>query len=351
MKNFINYFYNLNVDNIRQINNNYYFKYLNKNFVFYQIVNLLLEPESILEINNIILQHNNGNFYQIVMNKDKKIITNVYNKKYVLMLENATDDRIIDYYDVIDSNFSITKLNKAIDHSNKLDWVPMWQNKIDYFETYINHNINKYPELNVYYNYFIGLSEAANLYLKNTIKDVEPSMEDNFVISHKRISNNTSLKQLYNPVELIIDHPSRDLSEYLKMIFWNKNYQNEDIGQYLENTIHSNYGARVLFSRMLFPSFFFDAFENLVNDKIKTTDILSMVDKMNDYEDYIFTIYDRLNQMYSIPSVDWIKKADYSSTLTTPKTSGISFTSIDSMPSLSVTSIMLQWLQAPRSFI
>ena len=337
MKNFINYFYNLNIDNIRLINNNYYFKYLNKNFVFYQIQDLFFDIDLIMEINDILL-HNNREVYQIIMNKEKGIITNVYGKKYILMCENFANDRKFNYYDVADSNLNISVLNKV----SKFDWLSLWQNKTDYFESYINHNISKYPELNVYYNYFIGLSEVASLYLKNTIKNAKPDMHDDFVISHKRIKESTSLKQLYNPVELIIDHSSRDLAEYLKMLFWNGDTQSEDIYAYLEKTIHSSYGARILFSRLLFPSFFFDDFENLVNDKIKTIDIINIVDKMQDYEEYVFTIYDKLNKMYSIPSVDWMKKVDYSSTLTTPKTSGISFISIDSMPSLSVTSIMLQ---------
>ena len=35
MKNFINYFYNIELDNIRMIDDNYYFTYMENNFILH----------------------------------------------------------------------------------------------------------------------------------------------------------------------------------------------------------------------------------------------------------------------------------------------------------------------------
>ena len=140
----------------------------------------------------------------------------------------------------------------------------------------------------------------------------------------------------------MIDHPVRDMAEYLKMLFLSESYQSIDLKEILSQIVLSNYGARLFIARMLFPSFFFDSFEMLVDHKLEEKDLIYIINKMNSYEEFILKIYNMLKEKYLLPEIEWLKKVDYSSTLTTPNTSGTSFTSIDSMPSLSVTSIMLQ---------
>ena len=341
MKYVINYFYKFNIDNIRMIDNNYYFNYKNSNFVFYEVKDTYFDQYAAFELNAILLKHNN-NFYQIIPNKNNEILTYTSNKKYILMLDNFNQDRNFDYYDIIDTNIPVSDNNKIINRLNRFNWDVMWKNKVDHFEVFINHNINKYPQLNEYYNYFIGLAENAIMYFKDTTNEEKISVYDKLVISHKRIEDNTTFKHLYNPIGLIIDHPSRDLAGYLKTIFWNKTYKIDEIKQYLNDVILSGYGARMLISRMLFPSFFFDSFENLIDNKLEIKDIIRTVDRMGEYECYVFNIQKIIRNKYAIPEIEWIKKVDYSSTLTTPNTSGTSFISIDSMPSLSVTSIILQ---------
>ena len=225
---------------------------------------------------------------------------------------------------------------------NRFKWVELWSSKIDYFEIYINHNIHNYNLLNKYANYFIGLGENAINYVNNTINSFKPTNYDKLVVSHKRINVNTSLKDLYNPIYLVLDHQTRDISEYLKMLFLSSKYKRSDIYSYINEISLSNYGAGLLMARMLFPSFFFDKFELLVENKISERECLKIIDRMNEYEEYIYYIYKVLRNKYDIFEIEWLKKVDYSSTFTTPKTSGTSFISMDSIPSFSVTSIMLQ---------
>jgi len=301
MKNVINFFYNLNIDNIRVIDNNYYFTYDGKKFIFYEIRDVYFDHQATFELNSRVLNNNNS-FYQIIPNKNNEILTYNANKKYILMLDKTVQDRNFDYFDVYDTNVIVNDNNKVINRLNRFNWALLWKSKVDYFEFYVNQNINKYRELNSYYNYFIGLAENAILYYGDTIDEEKPSEYDRGVVSHKRIEQNYSFKDLYNPVGLIVDHPSRDLAGYLKMIFWNNTYKYENIINYLNEVNLSSYGARMLISRMLFPSFFFDAFEALIDNKTNSKYILNIVDRMNEYEKYVLNIYKLIRNKYLIPA-------------------------------------------------
>lgn len=338
MKNIINYYYGFDIDNIRMIKDDYYFNYQNKNYIFLEIKNDYFDSRTIVELNKILL-NNNINFFEIIPNKNREIITENLNKKYVLMIDKFKQDRNFDYYDIANTNVKI-ETNKMVDGLNKMDWNILWRKKVDYFEDYIEQN--KYTSLNEYYNYFIGLAENSILYFEDTISKIKPNIYDRKVVSHKRIKENYTYKSLYNPLELIIDHPSRDLSEYLKMIFWNNTYKKNEVIKFLNDVVLSEFSARMVISRLLFPSFFFDLFEKYTDNKLEKKDLMYIIDRMDEYENYVFEINAKLKTKFKIPIVNWIKKTDYSSILTTPSTSGISLTNMVSIPSLSVTSIMLQ---------
>lgn len=337
MKNAINYFYNVNVDSLRMIGENYYFFYNNNEFIFQEVKDFSFNYQAVFELNKI-LRDNNRMFFEIVLNKNKEIITSVADKKYILLMNSSLYDRKFNFYDILKTNIPISNGNKLINKLNRSNWINMWENKIDFFESFISQNANKYSMFNKYINYFIGLGEAAISYAKDTINEEKATFLDNLVVSHKRIDY-SNLKQLYNPLNIIIDHPTRDISEFFKKSFFDG--ESIDISNCINGLNLSDYGARLLMSRMLFPSFFFDLFEKVLDEVAMEKEILYLVDKMNDYEVYLLEIYNVLKEK-NIPEINWIKKVDYSSTLTTPNTSGTSFISIDSMPSLSVTSIMLQ---------
>lgn len=341
MKNFINYFYNIELDNIRMIDDNYYFTYRDNNFILHEIKDNYFDYILSNELNSLLIKNRN-NFFRIIPNKNNNVITSGANKKYILMLENFSYDRDFDYLDVLDTNIAIDENEKIINKKSSNNWAELWKRKIDYFEAFIENNINKYPNLNEYYNYFIGLSENAIAYYEETIEVVNPTNYDKLVVSHKRIEDYYTYKDLYAPFSLTVDHPSRDLSEYLKMIFWSNKYNNQVILECLNNVRLSNFGARILLARLMYPSFFFDVFEKLIDNESKIKDMFQIINRMAEYEKYLLGIYTILKNKYYIEEISWIKKVDYSSTLITPKTSGISLISMDSIPSFNVTSIMLQ---------
>jgi hypothetical protein len=337
MKNAINFFYNMNIDNLIRNNDDYYFRYKNKKFVFHKIDDMTIDYSAIYRLNQVLLGKHYP-FFRIVLNKNEQIITTIQFDKYILMVDNDINDKIYDFYDLLQTNVKIEKPTKEFNSLIRTNWNVLWIEKIDYLEKFVNHNINKYYDIQKYINYFIGMAENSISYLNYILNTEKFDMSSSLVVSHKRVNIN-SFKDLYNPLNLVIDHFSRDIAEYLKSAFFHKE---TDVYDFVDEINLSREDVFCIIARLMFPSHFFDLFERLVLDKMTEKDILRLIDTTHEYEIYLLNIINKFKKRYNILEINWLKKADYSSALTTPRTSGISLTNIDSIPSFSVTSIMLQ---------
>ena len=337
MKNAINFFYGINVDNLTRNNDDYCFFYKNKTFIFHRVGDMTIDYNAIYKLNQL-LKKQNFPIFDIILNKDNQIITNVQLDKYILMVDNNNINRKYDMVGLISNNIKIDKGNKEINSLIRTNWITMWKNKIDYLENFTNYNISKYCNFNKYINYFIGMAENGICYLNYILNIENYDMSSNLVVSHKRIAVH-DVKKMYNPLNLIIDHPSRDIAEFLKSSFFDAKIDMHDL---IEKINLKREDIFCLIARLIFPSYFFDLFDNLALDKITEDDILRLIDKTNEYEIFLQKTINLCNQKYNIVEIKWLKKVDYSSTLTTPITSGTSLTNMDSIPSFNVTSIMLQ---------
>ena len=139
MKNALNYYYNLNIENIHQKNKNYYFKVNNLQYMLLECVN---EEISDIYSLNIYLTKNYP-FYKIILNKENKIITLINETNYILMeINNSIKELNVNEIIKI-NNISIVNFNKL----RRDNWYTLWTNKIDYFEYQINQIGKKYPLL------------------------------------------------------------------------------------------------------------------------------------------------------------------------------------------------------------
>ena len=110
-------------------------------------------------------------------------------------------------------------------------------------------------------------------------------------------------------MNIIIDHKSRDLAEYIKISFFNNN---KNIVQELDNYFYyqkySDYGIRVLFSRILYPSFYFKIYNDIIQGIIKEKELNKIINNIDKYEIYIYKIYIYLKKYSNLPPVEWLKK-------------------------------------------
>ena len=248
MKNIINYYYNFNLINIYNINDSIYFNYKNNDYFFIKYDRSVNEIQSIYNLNSelkkrMILTNS------IILNKDNQIVTFVNNTPYILIRDDVKTKKLTinDILYIQNNTINIIGDKKLY----RIDWIKMWQIKIDYYEDLMINIKKRYSLLYSNIDYYIGLGENAISYLVyNNVKD------NNVCLSHKRINTNKNTFDYYNPINYILDNRTRDISEYIKDLFFSNN--NLDLIMYYLNYINlSKEEYILLISRLLFPTYFF----------------------------------------------------------------------------------------------
>lgn len=296
MKNIIEYYYNLRIDELHNKQDIYYFNINNNNFIFKPYNENIDRSYDIYKLNNIL--SSKFNIDNIILNKYNNPLTKVKDNFYILTLNKKESKLTLPLI----SNMALNDVNIESLERNK--WEILWENKIDYYETQIGENEKKYPLIRESFDYFVGLAENAISYLVNTKLELQPEISDKKVVSHNNIE-----VSLNDPSNLILDHKARDVAEYIKFSFFNNN-QNifKELDEYFYHNYYSPYGIRILFSRILYPSFYFNTYDKIISGKTEEKELNKIISKINNYEIYLYNIYLYLRKYYNIPSIEWLKK-------------------------------------------
>lgn len=306
MKNFIDYYYNINVSEIKHIHDKYFIYTNNERYMlkvfgdtdFFMVYEYLAN-----QLDKYLY------FFRIVKNRQNDYLTYIDDKPYILLKLSDINNNTISIYDI--------KINQFFEYSNKISrlirfpWVKLWENKIDYFEEWCYLKQNQYKNMYSLFHYFIGIAENAVLYLKITEAEEKVEEIDRLVISHNRLSMDSSLYDYYDPTNIVLDHPSRDVSEYIKSTYVHGNFDIKLLEEYLNEHNFSKYGLRLLYARILFPSFFFDYIDEMILNSYDT-DLLYLEARIIEFEKFISQISVFFKEKYDIPVVTWcIKEISY----------------------------------------
>ena len=305
MEQFLKYFYDIYIDNIYKKDNKYYF--YKDNSLFCVVKNYRL-PEELKDILEICYEmQNRFPVSQIVFNKFGQISSDYDNNNYILLKINTSMSSDITINDIIKINNSLF-LNKDKKELYRNNWAKLWESKVDYFEYQIKElGRNKKIILNSF-SYYIGLAENAisianicELYNKD-------NMNEKIVLSHRRINYPCMEYEFYNPLDYIFDVQVRDVSEYLKSMFFytDRNHTTKELKNYLLSTRLSNYEANMLYARLLYPTYYFDIYEKVIEDLKEESELLDIINKVDEYELFLKEAYFELSRMYKIEQINWI---------------------------------------------
>lgn len=308
MNNILAYYYDLHPDILNEVNDNYFFEYYNNIYCF------LLAKTPINDIRNIYditeeLKKRNIIMHDIILNNENKAFTIVDGKPYILMQINVNKEAPINLPEIcyINNNSISIEADKSLYRNN---WTLLWETKNDHFESQISEVEKKYPNIFNYANYYIGMAENAIVYVKNA-----QELNDDALLSigHRRIDFNGTYFNLYNPLEIIYDYRIRDVCEYIKSAFFNNYDAYKLISEYFSNNYLTYKEALLFYGRLLYPSYFFDMEEKIINDGLSEDLILNIVNKSADYEMFLRDVYYYLSKLYNkyIPSIDWIIKRSF----------------------------------------
>lgn len=304
MRDTINYYYNLNPNRINKIFDYYYF-YLNNELYYFVLYDRKIDDaHSIYEFNREML-NKNILVNEIINNKSGNIITYVNNVPYILMKVFININKPISLSEI--SYMS----NVRVNYSNNLmrsNWAVLWSNKIDYLEYHHEQNYQKYPILSDSFDYFVGMAENAISYIGYILNNIKPERVDIGVVSHD-ILNDDTIYSLYNPLNIIVDHKARDLAEYIKLSFFSDNYSIfDELDEYFKHNYYSFYGISLVVARILYPSFYFEMYDEVISNKINEADILKITSRTSEYEKYIGDVLSYLKKYYDIKEIEWLKK-------------------------------------------
>ena len=300
MKDLLNFYYYLLPDKIYMKDNNYYFNYNNHSFCFYLYRNNIEDINMIYNLNNYMIL-NDYKINRIVLNINSNILTKKDNKYYILLELNINSYNKVNIEDIIE--FNKYNLNININLLNRTNWNILWSNKVDNIEYTLEHIKKKYKLLYNSCFYYIGLTENAISYLKYININ-----NKNIGICHKRINKDCNLIELYNPVNLIIDYKIRDIAEYYKTLFFYNNIDIKDIINSIKLINMNNVDLIYFYIRMLYPSYFFDMYDSIINNINKEDDLLLITRLQDDYEYLLYEIYLIVKKSTNVIGIDWINK-------------------------------------------
>lgn len=300
MLDYINYFYNLYPPLLNKENDNYVFFVGNEKYYLTPYRRELSEIKDLVELNKRMIS-SNSLVHEIIINKFNEPISVISNENYVLLRVYVNDIKKIDINDIIymlNENVDLSGLKSLL----RTNWVALWSSKVDYIEYQMGHLIKKYPFLNNTIDYYLGLCENAITYIKNLKMFSDYKIP--IGISHKRIIKDATLFDLYNPLNLIIDYKVRNIAEYLKDAF----FKDEDVN-YILNIVFKNFwfdklNLSLLVARLLYPSYYFDLFEEIIDKELDENIIFPLTKKSSKYEEFIDLIIKNCN----LQNLQWLSR-------------------------------------------
>lgn len=314
--------YNIPVDEQMILNSREGYKY--REYLYFTIT---VENKEIIHMEQAALAYflMESRYYQMalpVQNSNEEWFTNYRGKSYmVLQVQQLHRD------DSLSAGESLAEFHQIgtsysyepQEISSYGQWKQLWIDKLTAFETNIEQEAKNNP--NNYYRYImdvlpyiIGISENAIQYIQESERDSRFHESDRGTIAFKRYDNHLAESILWGD-ELVYDHPSRDLAEYIRTLLLTNADQKQLITflkDYQSIRPLSIFSWRLLYARLIFPVPIFDLIEGgfLTDDYEQLyTKTLDLFAKQSDYEEKLrgfFEVADVDAEALHIPMLHWL---------------------------------------------
>ena len=278
----LKYHYGLKKPNIVKENNALYIKEQKNKYVLYKIENENEFSEIIKLLNS-----QQKKLARVVPTIDNRMYIYYQNKMYALIEIIKEDDS---YHSLLVDKAPVSNIEdyQSINRSN---WYFLWCNKVDYFHTMEYEK--KREKTNEISDYYIGIAETAIQYYNIAKKNTQ--FKEQLYVSHKRIKEH--MNRL--PANIVIDRRERDVAEYIKHLIVSCKYSDEINNNIMNIISKENLNPEYIFARILFPTYYFDIYEEENNKKIT-------IEQINKYEKSLKKIYKQISKIKKIKKIDWL---------------------------------------------
>ena len=294
--------YNITIEKITEEKSFWVIKNDTSIFYFVPYLRDLIDATNLKEISEELIKKNIAS-HTFVLNNKNSIITTIEDKKYVLLRINYPEDGEFNLKDIHNVS-SMTIINNSL---KRVDWAKLWSEKIDYFEYQIKEIGSSKPTVINSFGYYVGLGENAISYvnyIEKNIKDVNIKT----VLSHKRIFSPNYAINYLNPLNFVLDLEVRDIAEYIKSSFFADNDVWKEIDELFKIARFSSYECHMFFARLLYPSYYFDIYEQIMNNGVDESELINIIRKVDIYENFLREMYSYLNNFVSMAPIDWLIK-------------------------------------------
>ena len=295
MKNLLMYNYNITIDSYQDVDDAICF-YIDYDKYYFLKLNRV--AKDIEEINEILNNYINP-YHFIIKNKFGGIVTTDENKNYCLMKIKGPENDEIGLKEIIYNQIKVN-VNSILRRDN---WGLLWSEKVDYLEYQISELGSNHPIVLSSFSYYVGLAENAIEYF-NMIN----ASNENPVLSQKRIKYPNISKNYFNPLNMVIDYRTRDISEYLKSCFFEGVSPLKELNEIVDKNILTKDEYNLLYARLLYPSYYFDELSQILEKNKKEDSLLKYIDKVNKYEAFLKEVYYLFSKKYEMIKVEWLIK-------------------------------------------
>ena len=304
MKETLKYYYNIETNNLEEKNGQYHFNYKGKDYFFVFYNRLENELKDIIFCNEE-MKNKNIDCHVMIKNIKNSFITQIKNHNYILMGVNNP----LQIYDLFEINNFNKNMILNFNYSNlyRNNWVKLWSNKVDYFEKQVRElALNKKIIINSI-SYYLGLAENA-ISLVNIANKKYKDDKSNIVLSHRRIFYPNIKLNFLNPLSFVFDLKIRDIAEYLKSMFFSSNEIDTfiELSSYLKIANLNIYELNMFWARLLYPTYYFDKYEEIMNDNQDEEILIKIIDKVDDYENFLKKTYLELSKYGNIEKIEWL---------------------------------------------
>lgn len=308
MKEIINYYYNLDCLEIEENKNYSTFNYYGDSFYFVFFNRDKEELDDLLNISQE-LKLKGINVHSFIINRFNSYITKVGDNNYILLKINSNKEEQVSFIDLC-NNLNTFRLNNTNSKLYRNNWGELWSKKIDYFEYQIKE-LGKDKQIVINsFSYYVGLAENAISYVNKINKVIGISNEDNITLSHRRIFYPNTFLNYLNPLSFIFDLEVRDVAESIKVGFFNNENSLLDLQTFLKMKRLSKYSYHMLYARLLYPSYYFDLYENIMNNNESEEKLINVIKRVDDYERFLKLAYNEISIYTNLERIDWLLKKE-----------------------------------------
>lgn len=304
MKETLEYYYGLDIESIEELDGKYHFKIENQDYFFVFYNRGIEELEDIINVSNEMVKKG-INVHKIFINRNNSFLTKVGEYNYILFAVSNLNEE----YDIFDMVKISEKLVLNNNKSNlyRNNWGTLWSEKIDYFEYQVRELSIEKDVVKNSFSYYVGMAENAISYVNNTNMKYGGDAY-RIVLSHRRVFYPNYKLNYLNPLSFVFDLEVRDIAEYLKAMFFKKDisFCLDELSSYLKIRHLSLYEYQMLYARLLYPTYYFDVYESVMNKNGDEEELVNIIKKCDSYEEFLKNAYLEISKYAKIDKIEWI---------------------------------------------